>query len=92
MKYKCFWEKEDVKGGLIVHNQVGDDPDVFMIIQRGFASKGEPEFCLINVATGETVQAYFMPRAALAEYLTENNFEPAGGNVALQQGNQHEAA
>ncbi len=93
MKYKCFWEKEDVKGGQQISKRVKLKPDgplgqaglkrleddgPYMIISRGFASKGEPEFCLINMATGETVLAYFMARAALAEYLTENSYEPIG--------------
>jgi hypothetical protein len=81
MKYKCFWEKDDIVGGKIVqrNNPCPSSPpaDVpkYLILSRGF-STGEPEFSIAVLSTGVVTMATFMSRAALAEYLTENDYEP----------------
>ena len=76
MKIKCFWEKNDVVGGKHVCKSESGAPTL-MILSRGF-STGEPEFALADIETGVVTMATFMPRKALADWLTENDYEPTG--------------
>jgi hypothetical protein len=75
MKYKCFWEKEDVVGGLIVRTTPVCESASFMILSRGF-STGESEYSIVDLGSGVVLLATFVSRSALADWLTENDYEP----------------
>lgn len=89
MRMKCYWEKTDVVGGLLVTKRavmvsppINDQP--FMIITRGLCS-GEGEYSLAELGSGEVIMATFMPRKGLAKFLTENDYEPLGHDSGFHQ-------
>ena len=90
MKIKCFWQAEDIKPGLRIMKQAEarlisspkpsdiGKADIFMII-----AKGDKEFSVLNLETGELVMTVFMQRRALAEMLTQHEYAPVGTELKL---------